>query len=178
MPAQSTPSYLKQGHFLFGTREFMIKGEQSLLVRERSLLSQHETLLPLKLLHPNPTYTSTFSMKWLLNSLFMGTVSGFLIYWGHYKSMLLLYLLGAVFGITAVVLLYRFFLYTTRLVIFRHIQTQENFLYFWRDKPRKSEFEAFIHELTHLIHAQNTINHSHTSSDAANQPIPIRSNRH
>ncbi len=154
MSAQPIYNYLKQSHFLFGKREFIIKDGDALLVRERSWSRQHETLIPLQVLDPSPTYSASFAVKWLLHSLFMGSLSGLMFYWAKTQSMLLLYLIAALFTGTTLVLLYRFFLYTTRLVIFRHAHTNENFLYLWRNKPDTQQFERFIDELSRLIRQQ------------------------
>jgi len=161
MQTQPTQTYLKQRHFLFGSREFIIKGTDALLVREQSLSRRHETLIPLSLLHPSPTYSSSFSVKWLLHSLFMGSISGLLFYWAHQKSIMILYVLAAILAGTTLVLAYRFFLYTTRLIIFRHALSNENFLYLWRSKPRHEQVEQFVQTLSQLIREQAPTSRTH-----------------
>ncbi|MEZ5477309.1 MAG: hypothetical protein R3E95_07440 [Thiolinea sp.] len=151
MPSQPTASYLKQRHFLFGSREFVLKGEDAVLVRERSLLSYHETLIPLNTLQANPTYSSSFAIKWLLTSLFIATLTGLTLYLAQHYALPILYVPAIVLGGTTLVVLYRFLLYTTRLTIFRHAVSHENYLYFWRNRPDTRQFEAFINELSRLI---------------------------
>ncbi|HPQ95843.1 MAG: hypothetical protein KDI44_08015 [Thiothrix sp.] len=155
-----TPSpshaYLKQRHWLFGTREFVIKDSRFLLVRERSLLRSHETLIPLELLQANPTYSTSFSIKWLLNSLFMAALTLTLLLLSQKYASILLLLLAFPFGGAALVLLYRFFLYTTRLTVFRQRHTNENFLFLWQNKPDTTQFRTFITRLNHLIRQADT----------------------
>lgn len=151
MQTPPTHSYLKQRHLLFGTREFIIKGSDSLLIRERSLLSQHETLIPLETLQANPTQSSSFAVKWLLLSLFTGSITAMLMYYANHYQLAAIYIPAAVLAGTTLVLLFRFFLYTTRLTIFRHITSNENYLYFWRDKPNPRQFRQFIDALRQLI---------------------------
>ena len=154
MQAQSNYNTLKQRHLLFGSREFVIKAPESLLVRERSLGRLHETQIPLSVLDPSPTYSSSFSLKWLFHTLFVGTLTGFVFYWAFVKDMLALYILAGILAGTTLVLGYRFFLYTTRLVIFRHLYTRENFLYIWQNRPRRKKVQEFVQTLTLLIQEQ------------------------
>ena len=154
MQASADYNILKQRHLLFGSREFVIKAPESLLVRERSLGRLHETQIPLSVLDPSPTYSSSFSLKWLFHTLFVGTLAGFVFYWALVKDMLALYILAGILLGTTVVLGYRFFLYTTRLVIFRHLHTRENFLYIWQNRPRRKKVQEFVQTLTLLIQEQ------------------------
>ncbi len=151
----SSPA-LKQRHLLFGSREFMIKGNTSLLIREKSLLRQNETLIPLSTLQPNPTLSSSFSIKWLLNSLLTFALSILFFYWARHLSLPALYIPGAVFSLATLLFCYRFFLYTTRLTIFRHAHTNENYLFLWRDRPNQQQFGAFITLLTRAIQKNQT----------------------
>jgi hypothetical protein len=153
---QATSNYmtLKQRHLLFGSREFVIKAPESLLVKERSLGRFHETQIPLSVLDPSPSYSSSFSVKWLFHTLFAGSLTAFVFYWALNKDMLALYILSAILAGTTLVLGYRFFLYTTRLVIFRHIYTRENFLYIWQTKPKRKKVQEFVQALTLLIQEQ------------------------
>lgn len=155
MKPQPMQNYLKQRHLLFGSREFIIKGTESLLIREKSLFRHHETVLPLHTLQANPTYSSSFAMKWLLISLFMATLTGLVSYTAHHFALPALYLFAAVLGGTTIVMLYRFFLYTTKLTIFRHAVSNENYLYLWQNRPNKRHFETFIRELSQLIREHN-----------------------
>ena len=142
---------LKQRHLLFGSREFILKGEDCLLIREKSLLYYQETLLPLSSLQPNPTRATSFAMKWLLLGLFSATVSGLSIYAAWHFALPAFYLFAAVMIGSAIVMLYRFFLYTTKLTIFRHRVSNENYVYLWHNRPGKRSFESFITELSRLI---------------------------
>lgn len=153
MPPSLVASTLKQRHLLFGSREFIIKDKASLLVRERSMLRQHETTIPLNTLHANPTYSSSFSVKWLLNSLLTFALSVLFFYWGKQFSLPVLFIPCAVFSLTTLLFGYRFFLYTTRLAIFRHANTNENYLFMWRNRPNQKQFDLFIKSLTLLIRA-------------------------
>ena len=143
---------IKQRHLFFGSREFIIKGEDSLLIREKSLLRYQETLLPLNTLQPHPTYARSFAIKWLLLGLFAATISGLAVYAAWYLSVTAFYFLAAVMGGSALAMLYRFSLYTTKLIIFRHVVSNENYVYLWHNRPRKRSFEAFVTELSRLIH--------------------------
>lgn len=142
---------LKQRHLLFGSREFVIQGEDTLLIRERFFFNYHETLLPLSVLQPNPTHATSFAVKWLLLCLFNSTMSGFLIYAAWQFALPVLYILAVVPGIAALVMLYRFTLYTAKLTIFRHRISNEHYVYLWRNRPRRQPFEAFLYELMRLI---------------------------
>lgn len=142
--------YLKQRHLLFGSREFIIQGH-ALLIRERALFSRHETQIPLKTLQPTPTWASSFALNWLLISLFMATACAGVSFLAHQLELNALYLFSAVLAGTTVVLIYRFFLYTTNLVIFRHAISHENYLYLWRDRPNKKQFQGFIDTLSGAI---------------------------
>lgn len=154
MQAPTNYSTLKQRHLLFGSREFVVKAPESLLVRERSLGRFHETQIPLSVLDPSPTYSSSFSLKWLFHTLFVGTLAGFVFYWAAMKSMLALYILAGILTATTLVLGYRFFLYTTDLVIFRHLHTRENFLYIWQNRPKRKKVQEFVQNLSVLIQEQ------------------------
>lgn len=154
MQASANYNTLKQRHLLFGSREFVIKAPESLLVRERSLGRLHETQVPLSVLDPSPTYSSSFSLRWLFHSLFVGTLAGFVFYWAILKGMLALYILAGILAATTLVLGYRFFLYTTRLVIFRHMHTRENFLYIWQNRPKRAKVQEFVQSLSLLIQEQ------------------------
>ncbi len=154
MQASANYNILKQRHLLFGSREFVIKAPESLLVREHSLGRLHETQIPLSVLDPSPTYSSSFSLKWLFHALFVGTLTSFVFYWALVKDMLALYILAGILLGTTLVLVYRFFLYTTRLVIFRHLHTRENFLYIWQNRPRRKKVQEFVQTLTLLIQEQ------------------------
>ncbi len=147
---------LKQRHLLFGSREFIVRGEDSLLIREKSLLRYQETLLPLNTLHANPTHATSFAIKWLLLGLFSSTISGLTTYAAWHLDLNALYLFAAVMAGSAIVTLYRFFLYTTKLTIFRHIVSNENYVYLWRNRPGKRSFETFINELSRLIRQSQT----------------------
>lgn len=144
---------LKQRHLLFGSREFIIQDHVSLIIREKSLLRQHETLIPLNTLQANPTFSSSFSVKWLLNSLLTFALSILFFYWAGHFSLPVLYLPSAVFSLTTLLFCYRFFLYTTRLTIFRHATTNENYLFLWRNRPDQQQFNLFITSLTKSIKA-------------------------
>lgn len=144
---------LKQRHLLFGSREFIIQDNLSLMIREKSLLRQHETLIPLNTLQANPTFSSSFSVKWLLNSLLTFALSILFFYWARHFSLPVLYLPSAVFSLTTLLFCYRFFLYTTRLTIFRHAATHENYLFLWRNRPDQQRFDLFITSLTQSIKA-------------------------
>lgn len=178
MQAQSNYNTLKQRHLLFGSREFVIKAPESLLVRERSLGRLHETQIPLSILDPSPTYSSSFSVKWLFHTLFIGTLTGFVLYWGLAKDMLALYILAGILAITTLVLAYRFFLYTTRLVIFRHLHTRENFLYIWQNRPKRKKVQEFVQALTLLIQEQQqgktnlTTRLNHQTTPTLTSPSP------
>ncbi|HPY40762.1 MAG TPA: hypothetical protein PLM98_09600 [Thiolinea sp.] len=154
MQASANYQTLKQRHLLFGSREFIIKAPESLLVRERSLGRLHETQIPLSVLDPSPSYSSSFSLKWLFHTLFVGTLTGFVFYWALVKDMLALYILAGILASTTLVLAYRFFLYTTNLVIFRHLYTRENFLYIWQNRPRRKKVQEFVQSLSLLIQEQ------------------------
>ncbi|TXH77938.1 MAG: hypothetical protein E6Q85_02500 [Thiothrix sp.] len=154
MQASTNYNTLKQRHLLFGSREFIIKAPEALLIKERSLGRLHETQIPLSVLDPSPTYSSSFSIKWLFHSLFVGTLTGFVFYWAVLKDMLALYILAGILAATTVVLGYRFFLYTTRLVIFRHLHTRENFLYIWQNRPQRKKVQDFVQTLSLLIQEQ------------------------
>lgn len=151
MTSNSSNLQLHQQHWLFGKRDLTLRSNNTLTVREKSWFRQEETTLPLELLQPNPTHASTFAMKWLLNSLFIGSISLLFGYLGIRFNAVVLYALCAIFTVFTLVLLYRFFVYTTNLVIYRHVQTNENFLYLWKDKPNREEFWEFTHELTRRI---------------------------
>lgn len=138
---------LRQKHWLFGKRELVLHDNNTLTIRENSLFRKDETTIPLDILQPNPTHSSSFSVKWLLNSLFMGSITALILNWAINYSSLALYCLAAVFGGTTLVLLYRFLLYTTNLVIYRHTQTNENFIYLWKEKPNSGDFWYFTNEL-------------------------------
>ena len=153
MQPRTVSTSLKQRHLLFGRREFTLKGNTHLLVREKSLLVQFETLLPLSTLHPDPTQASSFAMKWLLNGMFLASLTGLISYCAHQFSLPILYIFAAVSAGSTLVMLYRFALYTTRLTIFRHAGTNENYLYLWHNRPDKKRFEAFVKELNLLIRA-------------------------
>ncbi len=142
---------LRQKHWLFGKRELVLRDNNTLTIREKSLFRKDETTIPLDILQPNPTHSSSFSMKWLLNSLFMGSVTVMLLKWAVTYSSMALYALAIIFSGTTLVLLYRFFLYTTNLVIYRHIQTNENFIYLWKEKPNSGDFWYFTHELSRRV---------------------------
>lgn len=150
-------SYLKQHHFLFGSREFILKGKDALLIREKSLFKRHETLLPLNELQANPTHSSSFAIKWLLTALFMATMTGLTVYFAMAYSLHILFLFSAVLAGSTLVLLYRFFLFTTKLTIFRHAVSNENYLYLWRNQPNEQQFESFVTELSRSI-KNHTIN--------------------
>ncbi len=154
MQATSNYQTLKQRHLLFGSREFVIKAPDSLLVKERSLCRVQETQIHLSVLDPAPTYSSSFSIKWLFHSLFVGALTGFVLYWAVTKNMLALYILAAILAGTTLVLAYRFFLYTTRLIIFRHLHTRENFLYIWQNRPKRKKVQEFVQALSLLIKEQ------------------------
>ncbi|HMT93602.1 hypothetical protein [uncultured Thiothrix sp.] len=154
MQAPTNYNTLKQRHLLFGSREFIIKAPESLLVRERSIGRLHETQIPLSVLDPSPTYSASFSIKWLFHSLFIGALAGFVFYWAVLKDMLALYILAGILAATTLVLGYRFFLYTTRLVIFRHLHTRENFLYIWQNRPQRKKVQDFVQTLSLLIQEQ------------------------
>lgn len=154
MQAPTNYNTLKQRHLLFGSREFIIKAPESLLVRERSIGRLHETQIPLSVLDPSPTYSASFSIKWLFHSLFIGALAGFVFYWAVLKDMLALYILAGILAATTLVLGYRFFLYTTRLVIFRHLHTRENFLYIWQNRPKRKNVQDFVQSLSLLIQEQ------------------------
>lgn len=151
MPSSFVAPTLKQRHLLFGSREFVIKDNLSLIIREKSLLRQNETLIPLNTLQANPTFSSSFSVKWLLNSLLTFALSILFFYWAGHFSLPVLYMPSAVFSLTTLLFCYRFFLYTTRLTIFRHAGTNENYLFLWRNRPDQKQFDAFITLLTQSI---------------------------
>lgn len=155
MTKSTKETSLKQHHLLFGSREFIIKDSQTLLVREKSLLRQHETLITLKTLQANPTYASSFSIKWLFNSLLTLTLTLLFTYWASHFSLAVLYIPGLVFAITTLLFTYRFLLYTTELTIFRHAATNENYLFLWRDQPDPQTFKRFVRSLTYLIQANH-----------------------
>nr|CAA6801487.1 MAG: Unknown protein [uncultured Thiotrichaceae bacterium] len=146
---------LRQRHLLFGSRELVIKDNEYLLVKERSLLRRHETLIPLCTLQANPTHSSSFSMKWLLNALLTFSISVMSLYWANHFNLPVLYIPCAVFTLTTLLFGYRFFLYTTRLTIFRHASTHENYLFLWRNQPDQVQFDQFIKTLTFLIKANH-----------------------
>lgn len=171
MQAPANYSTLRQRHILFGSREFVIKAPTSLLVRERSLGQVHETQIPLSVLDPSPTYSSSFSMKWLFHSLFVGTLTGFVFYWAVLKDLLVLYILAGILAVTTLVLAYRFFLYTTNLIIFRHLHTRENFLYIWQNRPKRKKVQEFVQHLSLLIQEQQQQNRSNLTN-LLNQPAP------
>lgn len=151
MPLSFVAPTLKQRHLLFGSREFIIKDNVSLIIREKSLLRQNETLIHLNTLQANPTFSSSFSVKWLLNSLLTFALSILFFYWAGHFSLSILYIPSAVFSITTLLFCYRFFLYTTRLTIFRHASTHENYLFLWRSRPDQRQFDVFIALLTRAI---------------------------
>ena len=152
---------LKQNHLLFGTRTFSIENNATLLVSEQSLSRRHETLIPLSVLQANPTYSSSFSIKWLLHGVFVGLLSAGLFYWGYQHKLVVLYVLALILTGTSLVLFYRFFLYTTRLVIFRHAQTNENLLYLWRNRPNNAAVDRFVTTLSQAIRQQEASRTKH-----------------
>lgn len=160
MPKSKIAASLKQRHLLFGSREFIIKDSQTLLIREKSLLRQHETLITLKTLQANPTYSSSFSIKWLFNSLLTLTLALLFIYWANHFALPALYVPGVVFAMTTLLFAYRFLLYTTRLTIFRHTSTNENYLFLWENQPDPQQFERFVRSLTYLIQANHKLDHT------------------
>lgn len=151
MSSSSVETTLRQRHLLFGSREFIIKNNEFLLIREKSLFRRHETLIPLKILQANPTYSSSFSVKWMFNSLLTLTLSVLIFYWAGYFSLAILYTPGVIFFAATLLFIYRFFLYTTRLTIFRHAANNENYLFLWRNQPDRQRFEHFIKTLSLLI---------------------------
>ncbi|PID50337.1 MAG: hypothetical protein CR991_02170 [Proteobacteria bacterium] len=140
---------LKQRHFLFGQREFILQGKKLLIVREQSLFQRSETVIPLILLHPTPSQASSFSVVWLFNSLFFMAFGLLSLWWGGQWGVL--YLVAVLLFLCAGAMFYRFLLYTTHLTIFHHAQTLENFLYLWRNKPNHAHFEQFIAQLIEHI---------------------------
>lgn len=175
MQAPTNYNTLKQRHLLFGSREFVIKAPEFLLVKERSIGRMHETQIPLSVLDPFPTYSSSFSLKWLFHSLFVGTLASFVFYWAVLKDMLALYIFAGILAATTLVLAYRFFLYTTRLVIFRHMHTRENFLYIWQNRPRRKKVQDFVQNLSLLIQEQQQIKLNLPTRLAATVPAPATS---
>ena len=165
-PTPTPHHHLKQKQFLFGSREFIIKGNDTLVVKENSLAKHHETQLPIRLMQATPTQSASFATKWLLFSLFAGTLSALVYYWAIQQGLLILYVLTCILFGTTLVLLYRFFLYTTRLTVFRHVSSNEGFLYLWHNKPDKKQFEEFVDTLSQLIQAQ----HSAAINQQASQP--------
>lgn len=151
MSSSPTQITLKQRHLLFGSREFIIRNNEFLLIREQSLFRRHETLIPLKVLQANPTYSSSFSIKWLFNSLLMLAISTLFFYWADRFALTILYIPAIIFSATTVLFIYRFFLYTTRLTIFRHATSNENYLFLWRNHPDKQHFRSFVKILSRLI---------------------------
>ncbi|MEZ5536213.1 MAG: hypothetical protein R3F02_11400 [Thiolinea sp.] len=151
MSLSTTETKLRQRSLLFGNREFIIRNNEFLLIRETSLFRRHETLIPLKALQATPTYSSSFSIKWLFNSLLALALGILFFYWADRFTLPILYIPGAVFLATTLLFVYRFFLYTTRLTIFRHATNNENYLFLWRNRPDKQKFEQFIQKLSRLI---------------------------
>ena len=151
MQPSSARRSLKQRHLLFGSREFIIKDEDKLLIREKSLLHYQETLLPLNVLQPNPSYATSFAMKWLLLSMFTATLSGLSVYAGLQLPLPVLHIPALIFGGAALITFYRFLLYTTKLIIFRHTISNENYVYLWYNRPGKRSFEPLAQDLMRLI---------------------------
>lgn len=143
--------HLLQKHWLFGKREFVLHTDDSLTIKEQSWFRKDETTIPLELLQDNPTYATNFSLKWLLNSLFIGSITLLILSWAIQLSSIALYGLSIVFAGMTLVLLYRFFLFTTDLVIYRHAQTSDNFVYLWNEKPTFGEFWYFVNELNQRL---------------------------
>lgn len=151
------PIRLRQSHWLFGKREFILHENDTLTIRERSLFRKDETTLPLDVLQPNPTHASSFAMKWLLNSLFIISITALLLFLAVKYDAMVLYGLAVIFGGLGLVLIHRFFLYTTDLVIYRHVQTNENFLYLWRENPNAGDFWQFTNELSRRVSAEKEV---------------------
>ncbi|HRJ52445.1 MAG TPA: hypothetical protein PLE99_06745 [Candidatus Thiothrix moscowensis] len=146
---------LRQKHWLFGKRELVLRDNDTLTIREQSLFRRDETTIPLDVIQPNPTHASTFSMKWLLNSLFIGSITALLLTWAIQYASVPLYGLSAIFAGTTLVLLYRFTMYTANLVIYRHLQSNENFIYLWKENPNEKDFWQFTNELSRRIALRN-----------------------
>lgn len=143
--------HLLQKHWLFGKREFVLRSDDTLTIKEQSWFRKDETTIPLDILQASPTYATSFSLKWLLNSLFIGSITILIVAWAIHLSSIALYGLAIVFGGLTLVLLYRFFLFTTDLVIYRHALTSSNFVYLWNEKPTFGEFLYFINELNRRL---------------------------
>jgi hypothetical protein len=94
-------------------------------------------------------------MKWLLNSLFIGSITALLLTWAIQYASVPLYGLSAIFAGTTLVLLYRFTMYTADLVIYRHLQSNENFIYLWKENPNEKDFWQFTNELSRRIALRN-----------------------
>lgn len=157
MSSNATPYTLKQRHILFGSREFTLQGAKLLRVRERSLFRRSETVIPLILLQATPSQASSFAVKWLFNGLFSFVLGLLLFFWGTLSNFHWLYIPAFILIVTAGVMLYRFFLYTTHLTIFHHSHTHANFLYLWRNKPNQAAFEQFLQVLIKRIEAQHNL---------------------
>lgn len=148
---EQAPMRLEQWHWLFGKRIFTLDAEQHLIVEERSLLRRCRTTLPLAMLHPAPTYASSFSLLWLVNTLFMGAVSIMLFHWSNVYAIPGLPLLGILFAVFALFTAYRFAVFTTQLTIFRHRHSNEHLVYLWRKRPDNERFNHFIAAMRNAI---------------------------
>lgn len=148
---EQAPIRLEQWHWLFGKRIFTLDAEQHLIVEERSLLRRCRTTLPLAMLHPAPTYASSFSLLWLVNTLFMGALSILLFHWSNVYAIPGLPVLGILFAIFALFTAYRFAVFTTQLTIFRHRHSNEHLVYLWRKRPDNKHFNQFIAAMRNAI---------------------------
>lgn len=151
MHDEKSPLHIKQKHFLFGTRELSINDDNQLFIREKSLLRSAETSIPLEQLQPHPTFAKSFSLVWLVATLLAFAFGVTAVFLTQHLLPTLMTVIAVVCFLITLIFAYRFALYTTDLVVFRHIRTNEYLLYLWRDKPNAARFSFFLEELNQRL---------------------------
>lgn len=142
---------LKQRHFPFGTRELILRGHQSLTIKEKSLFRKDETTIPLEILQASPASSKTFSVKWLLNSIALIILSIIVYRFAESYHIPPLHIMTLLLVIFSVYALYQFFENTSNLIIYRNAYTNEHYLYLWNNSPNKRAFQAFLNTLNQRI---------------------------